>query len=191
MLSRIPRAQQAVITRFLRWQDRHAALYGKLLLMRAMEEAGITNAIDKIELTSHGRPFIAGAPDFNISHSGSHVICAVASEGRTGADVEALSDIRVDDFRKYITDEEWRELQSSDDKLKSFFDLWTAKESVIKADGRGLSLPLTSISITGDSAVVNDTEYYLTRLSFDGVPACVAATVRQQVAVREIELVQK
>lgn len=187
MLSRIPPSQQAVVMRFLRWQDRHAALYGKLLLIKAMEDAGHTDAIGKLERTSYGRPFIAGAPDFNISHSGIHVACAIATHGKVGVDIEAPSDIMLDDFRKFIRGEEWDAIQCADDKMKCFFDLWTAKESVIKADGRGLSLPLTSIVISNDKAAADNVEYYLTRLSFDGAPACVASNVQQEVAVREIE----
>jgi len=49
-------------------------------------------------------------------------------------------------LQKIFSKEEASDLFAKEDNEKTeyFFELWTLKESYIKADGRGLSLPLNS-----------------------------------------------
>jgi 4'-phosphopantetheinyl transferase len=68
-----------------------------------------------------------------------------------GVDVERI-DRRVDIdqlSRSVFSDAERAALMAlvDDEKRKRFFQLWTLKEAYIKAVGRGLSLPLRSISV--------------------------------------------
>ena len=48
----------------------------------------------QLRYTRNGKPYAPGFPGFSISHSGEWVVCAVASAGAIGVDVEALSDER-------------------------------------------------------------------------------------------------
>lgn len=45
----------------------------------------------QLRYTSHGKPHAAGFPDFSISHAGGWVVCATASAGSIGIDVEILA----------------------------------------------------------------------------------------------------
>jgi 4'-phosphopantetheinyl transferase len=40
---------------------------------------------------------------------------------------------------------EWLRSRSSDQRALGFFRLWSVKESILKADGKGMTIPLSSI----------------------------------------------
>ena len=96
-----------------------------------------------------GKPFalVKGtlAPiSFNLSHSGSHGLIAVADRGCVGVDVEERSyrrDISAI-MKSVFTPEEQADLVSVGGlhRVHSFYRFWTIKEAFIKAVGTGLSL---------------------------------------------------
>jgi 4'-phosphopantetheinyl transferase len=105
----------------------------------------------------HGKPELiaagsAPAVRFNLSHTRGLVACAVSLGRAVGVDVERI-DRRVDIdklSRSVFSETERTELMqftAEEDKRQRFFQLWTVKEAYIKAVGRGLSLPLRSISV--------------------------------------------
>ena len=69
---------------------------------------------------------------------------------------------RINDFKNQFLDSEWRDISTSNNVLDKFYHYWTAKEAVIKADGKGLSLPLTDIKIEDDIALVGSKIWHLT-----------------------------
>jgi len=85
---------------------------------------------------------------FNISHSGNCVVCAV-DEKAVGVDIEVIKPIDFNIAERFFSKAEYLTLinQPKEMQMKYFYMIWTLKESYIKADGRGLSLPLNSFSI--------------------------------------------
>src|SRR4030095_15325835 len=130
------------ILRFKRWEDRHASLYGKLLLKKGLEELALDAGLFDLKYTQYGRPYIEHGADFNISHSTSYVVCALSTDGKIGIDIEEIKAIPINDFKEEFSKEEWRMITASDDKYFWFYYYWTAKEAVIKAEGKGLNFPL-------------------------------------------------
>lgn len=104
----------------------------------------------------YGRPFVAEPRSashlyFSLSHTDGCVACAVSGHKAVGIDVErvhprgALMDTAQSVFSP-------QELQSLGDLAPAafvdrFFDYWTLKEAYLKANGRGLSLPLSRFSV--------------------------------------------
>ena len=105
----------------------------------------------RFERDRHGKPFVsapqAGTPPlaFNLSHTRGCVCCAIARAARVGVDVERLG--RVTDAseiaERYFAAEERRMLKAcgADESQARFVELWTLKESYIKAIGLGLGIP--------------------------------------------------
>jgi len=98
-----------------------------------------------------GRPVIQNTlpqgphTTFNISHTDNLIALAVASKRSLGIDVEICQrrvdlDI-VDHFFSQSEVASLRELPAAN-RQRRFLELWTLKESYIKARGMGLSLPL-------------------------------------------------
>ena len=110
-------------------------------------------AADALTLTtdSYGKPHLAApiALGFNLSHCGDVVLLAIARGLEPGVDVEALRPRpRVLQLaRRYFTADEAAALAALpvDDREPAFYRLWTAKEAVLKALGRGLSFGLDRV----------------------------------------------
>ncbi|WP_432409013.1 4'-phosphopantetheinyl transferase family protein [Wukongibacter sp. M2B1] len=101
----------------------------------------------------YGKPYLLNNKDFcfNLSHSGVWVACAV-SDKSIGIDVEEIKSIETSIANRFFSVKEVRDLFSfkGKDRLLYFYDLWTLKESYIKAKGKGLSIPLNSFTLRRD-----------------------------------------
>ena len=126
--------------------DKIRSLGAGVLLYRALESVGVDKNAE-IAIGKNGKPFLKGVKDvhFNLSHSGDIVMCAV-SDGEVGCDIENVRNGRVEVAERFFTVAE-REFIELGDKNERFFRLWTLKESFIKANGAGLSLPMNSFSV--------------------------------------------
>jgi Phosphopantetheinyl transferase len=114
-----------------------------------------------IQTNEYGKPFIPGYPyHFNISHSDDLIICGV-SDIEIGVDcqtVDTNSNIEGIIKRFFTPDEQsyvlsgspssTPELRTNNLELRTrFTELWTLKESYIKALGTGGATPLESFSV--------------------------------------------
>jgi len=100
-----------------------------------------------------GKPALEGGElEFNVSHSGDCVAVAIADGSPIGLDVECpkpMSD-RVALAERFFAAEEADVVKraAADGAAAAFYSIWTAKESVIKAAGGGLSIELDSFVVT-------------------------------------------
>jgi len=109
-----------------------------------------------IQKSKHGKPFLAGSElAFNITHSAGTVLIAFAHCQTIGVDLEKhkprFSDTSL--HREVFAPSECEALQNASSPQQAeamFFHLWTSKEALLKADGRGLMLPSSSFAITFD-----------------------------------------
>jgi 4'-phosphopantetheinyl transferase len=112
------------------------------------EVAIVAGEYGKPELRGHNR----GRIHFNVAHTRSTVLVALSLAGAVGVDVESL-DRRTDVLgvaRHSLTERENADLMAirdGEERNRAFFASWTRKEAIVKADGRGLSLPLTSFEV--------------------------------------------
>lgn len=122
------------------------------MLLRAIvfRDYGIPSANLVINTTEKGKPYLASHPHihFNISHSGEWVVIAFSST-KVGVDVEKIRDVNLGIAQRFFSEEEKRLLFSlpTNKQIDYFFDLWTLKESFLKAIGTGLTKPLKSFTI--------------------------------------------
>jgi 4'-phosphopantetheinyl transferase len=119
-----------------------------------------------IEFTynKEGKPFLKKSNiQFNMSHSHDIVSYAVALNCRLGIDVEFKdNNLNIEDLPDFVFNQEERKFFSILDpnaKFEFFYNLWTKKESIIKAIGFGLAYPLNNIDIipflSNDKVVFN------------------------------------
>jgi phosphopantetheine--protein transferase-like protein len=102
-------------------------------------------------LNEHGKPGLLGGEhglDFNLSHSGDWLACAVTAGIPIGVDIEFCDPKRVSMkvARRFFRAEEVADLESCDDTRRGnhFFDIWTLKEAGVKARGEALAPGLKS-----------------------------------------------
>jgi 4'-phosphopantetheinyl transferase len=110
---------------------------------------------------AHGKPRLdvdSAANDycFNLAHSGELALVAVTRGCEVGVDVEQLRTVGhlQEIAERYFTAAESDAIQDVDElqRIRRFLMTWTAKEAVLKASGRGLSLPLDHCEVRLDSA---------------------------------------
>ncbi|THH34924.1 4'-phosphopantetheinyl transferase superfamily protein [Neolewinella litorea] len=191
----LPKEIQRDLNRYRRWQDRQAGLLGKLLLRYAAKK--IDAALPELSTLATGayrRPYFPYRPDFdfNISHTDGLVVCCSAvGMGRLGVDVERVGEVDLGEFRRVFTAEEYAQLQSSPDQVTDFYRLWTRKEAVMKADGRGFSLDPADINCLPERIGVDGTHYTVRELHLrPGYAAHLAARTLPEVTVHEVSLAE-
>jgi len=188
---RLPTYIQEKISRYIRWQDQHAGLFGKILLSEGLNlYSGSSLSLDDLLYNQFGRPFINSNIDFNISHSGEYVVCAVTDKGRVGIDIEKIREIDLSDFRRYMTDDEWQKIKEAEQPNEKFYEYWTMKESVMKAEGKGLSIPLTDILFDDKKATFHKRIWFLNEIFFESCYKCFLASNSENsdIQIREIKL---
>ncbi len=100
-----------------------------------------------LKVSEYGKPYLEGEDIyFNISHSFNIAVIAV-SKLNLGLDIEKIRpyDLRLID--RVICKDGRNELLSNPNDNSLFYKYWTAKESIIKYDGKGLRIDLQSIDV--------------------------------------------
>ncbi|WP_266158771.1 4'-phosphopantetheinyl transferase family protein [Dyella silvatica] len=125
--------------------------------LRALLAAYLQHADESPQLIEgeYGRPELAaphaGKLSFNWSHSGDQALIAIARGLTPGIDLEQLRDRprALEIARRYFSPDESAALEALDHAARSaaFLELWTAKEAVLKALGRGLAFGLHRLNI--------------------------------------------
>jgi 4'-phosphopantetheinyl transferase len=141
--------KRAAIGALIRNEDRKRAILAFLLLKKTIKD-NLNINLFKLETNEFGKPFLKGHEDFhfNISHSRDWVVCACGA-APVGVDIEFVRAIDLDLAVRYFSAEDCRGLFEKEQagRIRHFYELWTLKESYIKAVGRGLSMPLDSFTV--------------------------------------------
>ena len=193
-LEMMPPAIRSSIERYKRWQDRQATLFGKLLLLKALQlqckDAGLRK-FRSLKLSQFGKPFINGGPEFNISHSEDIVVLALTQHQAIGIDIEKIRPVDKDDFVKELPEIiSFYENREADQANHLFFECWTKKEAVLKANGRGLFVPLKDVVLRGDRACIGKSIWFIEQVSIDEGYCCHVATQKplEDVLVQCVDL---
>jgi 4'-phosphopantetheinyl transferase len=157
---------------FIQTEDKARCLVAGLLLRR------FCGVIDDNQLVfgENGKPYLTDKSlYFNISHSGDYVVLAI-SDCEIGVDIEkvTLYDDAVTARCFTQAEQEWIKKQGNNE---AFFTLWTAKESLMKGFGLGLSLPPESFCVLPKEEspyLINGREWFLDWLMYKGYMICYA-----------------
>ena len=135
---------------------RREFLVARGALRRVLAAAlGIDPLVVPIREGAHGKPdLVPRRPSlppigFNLSHSGDRFIVALALGLEPGVDVELIRPRRSLDLlaRHCFSPAERRAVAGDPDPMHAFYRVWSRKEAVIKADGRGVSIGLDRFDV--------------------------------------------
>ncbi|MCQ6562063.1 4'-phosphopantetheinyl transferase family protein [Paenibacillus mendelii] len=151
LLAYLPPDKQARIGRFRKFADAQRTLLAEIVVRNAIVgTTGTDNRSIRFDTNCYGKPHLKNSEyfNFNISHSGEWVVC-VFGRCAVGIDVEQIGPIDIGLAERYFSPLEYSSLMSRDpsDRIACFYDLWTLKESYVKAVGKGLSIPLDAFTI--------------------------------------------
>jgi 4'-phosphopantetheinyl transferase len=95
----------------------------------------------------YGKPRLGGTRgqcgwQFNVAHSYTRALIAVAYDRAVGVDIEYVRPIaNIDHVIKdvcSVNEQAWLQTLSPQERSREFFECWTRKEAIVKAAGRGL-----------------------------------------------------
>lgn len=124
----------------------------RILLGNALGVAPLDVALEE---NPYGKPCLSNNHEylsFNVSHSKGTILVGLSRQGAIGIDVEYIDEtIDVMEIAQSAFTanelEMLKALSSPDARRRAFYYCWTQKEAITKADGRGLSLPLSSFEV--------------------------------------------
>jgi len=169
LLQRIPEHTHERALRYRFEKDQYNYIFGRLLLLKALDAFSIDEMmLMDIKHNDFGKPLLEEL-HFNISHSGHFVIIAASAKCEVGIDVEVEGSIQsIDDLNSYFTKVEWQDIKTHQNSLLRLYEYWTAKESVLKAEGTGVSrldemelIPFSRANFKGEEKI-----WYLKPIDF-------------------------
>jgi 4'-phosphopantetheinyl transferase len=139
---------------YVREDDRaRFALAAALLRLTVAARTGTAPEAVEVDRTCptcgkpHGRPRLPGGElHLSVTHSGDCAAVAVTEAGPVGVDVEAL---RAFDHERLLDEVLAPQERAAVTSTEAFFQIWTRKESVLKATGAGLTIPMHQVAVTG------------------------------------------
>lgn len=165
------------INRFHQYQDALRTLIGDILVRYLLcKRLGVRNEELIFGVNEYGKPLLVNntGVEFNISHSGKWIVCSIYNLP-VGIDIEKIKPIDIGIAERFFSKDEVKSLMSKciAEREAYFYELWTLKESYIKAIGKGLSIPLDSftIRIVGGNIILHSTNesenYYFKQYCID------------------------
>ena len=142
-------AQQQEILSLRRTESRVSRLCAhRLALEMLSRESGLPMAALVIETDPLGKPQVKNAPlHFNVSHSGDFVVCAVDAQP-VGVDIEVIHPVRPVLAARVCCPEELAYAAPGGDlDPVRFFEIWTAKEALLKYRGTGIRGDLREVCV--------------------------------------------
>ncbi|MBQ0027569.1 MAG: 4'-phosphopantetheinyl transferase superfamily protein [Lachnospiraceae bacterium] len=185
--------------------DKKRSLGAGILFEKALDDIGVPKNERVIGYGEHGKPQLELHPEvcFNISHSGKYAVLVINTQGNIcGCDVEYINNKRkIENIAKRILTaseaEMINEINASDhnEGIRAFYDIWTVKESIVKAIGIGLGIEFSDIDIAARSeeggsvvkAVVRSSSevFYIKRIELDSEYSLSICTKDENISISE------
>lgn len=139
------------VDRFRLVDDKKRTVAGEMLARKAIADCcHVSEEEIQIGLSEYGKPFVIDLDvEFNISHSGDMVVCAVDCQP-VGIDIEQIRPIDLDVIKRICTEDEIAYILEDNLRndifckitdyfvLTRFFEVWTLKEAYGKLMGTGI-----------------------------------------------------
>lgn len=172
--SLMSKEKQQRVDRFRFEDDKKRTVAGEMLARKAISEwCGVTPKSITFGKKEHGKPYASGlAVEFNISHSGDMVVCAIDNEP-IGIDIEKIRPIDLSVAKQFCSEQELVYLfghvptekdfvnTSDEDVLTGFFEIWTKKEAYVKCLGTGFSLKCENVNLSINNVMISNNKNYI------------------------------
>lgn len=195
LLQLIPATLRSKVLQESGWENQHGSLARKLLLWYGMKELNtdMSDLFESIQYEETGKPYIVDAPNFSVANDEAVAVCALSKSSVLGVDIERQKPINLSDYREQMTYAEWREIYSHVIPLRRFYEFWTIKESVLKADKFMRNFDLKEIFIQPDVAICHGKYWYINPLEteyYGYVGHVVSSLPHAELTFSEIDLLE-
>lgn len=180
LLKKIPSIERKKTEKFYFKKDREIAILSKSLLSFILNK-NTSHSLDDLYYSPYNKPYIKDDFSFNLSHSGNFVILACSNDkAEIGIDIEKItSTINIDDFKSTLNFNDQTLVHNSNDPFQTFYNIWTIKEAIIKANGKGLSIPLTEINIINENSAFYEKNWHIKKITIHNQYSCHIASNKE------------
>lgn len=130
--------------------------------------------------TALGKPYWNDDIHFNISHSGKWILCGIAASP-IGVDTEHIKPVMLENVETVLTERERQIITESPEKDELFYRIWSAKESYLKAIGKGFNISANEIEYDPLEGVwtrrIDETELITKEYKIDPEYSCCASVL--------------
>jgi len=142
------------------------------------------NAV-RLTYGKHGKPklveeMVSRNIEFSLSHSEGIALYGFSHDHQIGVDIEYVREVpEMDQIAgQFFSEGEKQVLRNlhAREKMGAFFEYWTTKESVLKADGRGLFAQMEDVVVKHGRVSLDGTTWFLRELDLGPYYSCHLAT---------------
>ncbi|MEY3220526.1 MAG: hypothetical protein RIT27_1883 [Pseudomonadota bacterium] len=151
-LSTLPLFLQTKIKKIRHSQTQKLAILSKVLLQTVLHDT-----LQALQYSALGRPYLKNQPNFNLSHTDHWVVCALTEKGKIGIDLEKIKMLNYQGLLKRFFNAQEQALFQTE---KGFFEGWTRKEAILKAQGCGLRVELKQIDVSKNPVLLEQPYWF-------------------------------
>lgn len=188
IINRLPRDFALEVFSYTNLRDQYRRILGRFLLMKGLTMLQCNLKLTELKYTSYGRPYFTKEVDFSISHSDEVIVCIVSSVCKVGIDIERNKIFGdLDAYSDMFTNRDWKTIVS--EGYMTFYDYWTKKEAIMKADGRGISKTFAELEVTSKNVfLLGDQQWYPIKLDLFDSYTCYLACNLENAEFSTIEI---
>ena len=153
-ISKLPNFCQDKIFKYSSLLKQQQRLEGLQLLQKVLFDNNFN--LQHIYYNKYGKPMVDQSIDFSLSYANNNVVLGFIKNGAIGVDIEQIKTINILDFIDYFSEYEFHYLSGCNNSQTIFYKLWTRKEAVAKAVGKGAMLDFKSFEVLNDDIEVNN-----------------------------------
>ena len=187
-LSLLPYVLRQKILLYKDKKEQQLRICGKLMLLQLLNESDATKdyGLYNIKYDEYNKPFFNENFNFSIAHSEDYVVCAASKHVHVGIDVEKIKPINVQLLKDIFSPEEWLSLDQKKYDLNYFYFLWTRKEAVLKAIGKGIFEEMWKMDVLKNKILYELKHYTIYDLPIDnGYKIALASKGKSTFEVKE------
>ena len=191
LLQQLPSSMHERAVRYRFDKDRYNFILGRHLLLSAIQDLKFDESlITELHFNDFQKPLLEEL-SFSISHSGHWVVCAASAKCQLGVDIEVPNSIKdISNLKSYFTKVEWKDITESIDTKHRLYQYWTAKESVLKAEGSGVTrlMDLELVPFKKCRFKREEKWWYLQQLDLDSELICTLCSDVEEMGIEVVEV---
>ncbi len=162
LMEKISEERQEQINRLQFSKDKYLSLFSELIIRMHIQKMNLSpNAEIKFFRTEYGKLKVElDKMHFNVSHSGEYIACGI-DNNEIGVDIEEVIPIDIEVSKLVFTKKEIAYInRDHNNSIDHFYQLWTLKESLIKALGLGFHAELKRLELVDVDLLSKYEEWY-------------------------------
>lgn len=155
-LGYLPKARQEHVLKFKDRNRQKQSLVATLLLEECLKELGALDLYNNVIEDENGQWIIKDSDiHFSISHC-NEIVLVAAARFPIGCDIELVKDAKMDVAKRFFSENEVKQIETSVRPELVFYAYWTIKESYLKLTGKGLLGSIEDVEVDDSLTMIKN-----------------------------------